>query len=118
MLIGLINVLLWAFLMYFSCTFITQLKRRFGKQYGRAIFKLTTILVIFSIAFLFRGTFNIVLYFFPPDNSSLGMNYIGFALFLVFFYSVCEIVPLFVLYYQHRIDFIKCEAELCSEYAR
>jgi small neutral amino acid transporter SnatA (MarC family) len=74
MLIGIINVLLWAFLMYFSCTFITQLKRRFGKQYGRAIFKLTTILVIFSIAFLFRGTFNIVLHFFPPENSSLGMN--------------------------------------------
>lgn len=102
--------------MYFSCSFISLLKRRFGRQYGKAIFKLTTILVIFSVAFLFRGTFNILLHFFPSKDSTLGMKNLGFALFLALFYFVCEILPLFVLFYQHRIDFIKCEAERCSEY--
>ncbi len=101
--------------MYFSCTFINQLKKRFGRQYGKAICKLTTILVIFSVAFLYRGTFNIAIYFIHP-NETLNMSAIGFALFLASFYIVCEVLPLLLIYYQHRKDFIKYEAELCREF--
>jgi hypothetical protein len=92
------NILLCLFLMYFSCTFINQLKKRFGRQYGKAICKLTTILVIFSVAFLYRGTFNIAIYFIHP-NETLNMSAIGFALFLASFYIVCEVLPLLLIYY-------------------
>jgi hypothetical protein len=44
------------------------------------------------------------------------MSSVGFALFLISFYCVCEIFPLALIFYQHRKDFIKYEAELCREF--
>lgn len=71
--------------------------------------------MIFSVAFLFRGTFNIAIGLFKPDET-LNMSSVGFALFLISFYCVCEIFPLALIFYQHRKDFIKYEAELCREF--
>jgi hypothetical protein len=85
-------------LMYSTLRFISQIRRRFGTQYRRAVIKLTFILVLFSIAFLFRGFFDLWVTFVGPKIENLGMGKVGFALFVGIFYTVCEALPLLILY--------------------
>lgn len=51
-------------------------------------------------------------------SHTLGMSNIGFAFFLFFFYVVCEVLPLGVLYYQHNKDFKISEQELIEDMQR
>lgn len=96
--IGLLNISLWIVLMYSTLRFISQIKKRFGTQYKRAMIKLTIILVLFSIAFLFRGFFDLWVTFLGTEIETLGMGKVGFAIFVFVFYTVCEALPLLVLY--------------------
>ena len=43
------------------------------------------------------------------------MGEVGFATFLVSFYFICEVLPLLVVFLQHRKDFSKCELEIAME---
>lgn len=77
--------------------------------------KLTLVLIIFSFAFLLRGSFDLYVTIAKPTRSDLGMGEMGFALFLGSFYFVCEVLPLFVVFLQHQKDFGKCELEMMTE---
>lgn len=96
--IGVLNIVLWMLLMYSTLRFISQIRQRFGTQYRKAIIKLTIILVLFSVAFLFRGFFDLWVTFVGPNIENLGMGKVGFALFVGIFYTVCEALPLLILY--------------------
>jgi len=109
--IGVLNILLWTLLMFSTIKFILQIRQRFGTQYGQATWRLTFVLFIFSMAFLLRGTFDICVTVFEPSQSNLGMGDAGFAIFLSSFYFVCEVLPLLVVFLQHRKDFKRCESE-------
>jgi amino acid permease len=113
--IGVLNILLWLLLMFSTIKFILQIRQRFGTQYSQATWKLTFVLVIFSLAFLIRGTFDIWVTLANPQQSTLGMGNEGFALFVGSFYIMCEVVPLFVVFLQHRKDFGRCEYEKLQE---
>lgn len=101
--------------MYSTIKFINQIKKRFGAQYKSATYKLTFILAIFSIAFLVRGSFDLWITIKQPAQQDLGFGEVGFAVFVGSFYFICEILPLFVLFMQHRKDFSRCEAENLRE---
>jgi hypothetical protein len=75
------------------------------------------VLAIFSVAFLFRGSFDLWVFIAQPTKTDLGFGQVGFAVFVGSFYFMCEVLPLFVLFMQHRKDFAKCEAEACREFS-
>lgn len=62
-------------------------------------------MVVFSVAFLLRGSFDLYLTIQKPESLDLGMGKVGFAVFVIGFYFMCEVLPLFVLLMQHRKEF-------------
>jgi hypothetical protein len=99
--IGIFNLMVWTFLMVSTISFVNQINERFsGHEYKFVKNKLIIILGFFSMSFLLRGLWNFLLYIqpFSQDSDTMGMNDACYAVFLFFFYTICDWLPLCVIF--------------------
>ena len=60
-----LNLVVWAFLMWSTCSFVSMINKRFGKDFAHAKFKLFTVLTVFSASFLIRATWDFYIKYHP-----------------------------------------------------
>ena len=61
--LAILNLIVWGFLLWSTCSFVRLINRRFGKDFKNAKLKLFSVLTVFSFSFLIRATWDLYIRF-------------------------------------------------------
>ena len=98
--VGVLNCLVFALMIWSTVQLTKQWVSQFGENFQReSRLRLTSYLVVFSVSFLIRGTFDTVQYLIK-DIGQIASN-----ISLILIYFCCEWLPLFFIFWNHMGDF-------------
>ena len=102
--LGILNVVVWAALCWSTCSFVSMINKRFGRDFQNAKCKLFTVLFLFSMSFLIRATWDFYIKAHPDMKVE---NDVVWAIIIFMLYFTTEWLPMSVVYLVHFFDFYR-----------